>query len=154
MTSLHTAKPWHYCLLTILLTLSISFHQQFRVLISKATVKDKMPREGSVDSGEGGQRPRGPHREGGRANKFEPLSTKELTTSPTIVAYFQEVGCYDFCEKVQRVKSHPELTKIFILNLHNDQVHLAGVNFELSTNTIVWPLGYLACEKNGSNKWI
>ena len=95
-----------------------------------------MPREGSVDSGEGGQRPREQQRKGGRANRFEPINTKELTTSPTTVAYFQEVGCLDFCEKVQRVKSHPKLTRIFILNLHDQQVHLAGVNFELSTHTI------------------
>lgn len=69
-------------------------------------------------------------------NIFEHVNTKEFTTSPTRVSYFQEVGCLDFCEKLQRVKSHPELTRIFILNLHNHQVHLVGVNFELSTHTI------------------
>ena len=100
-----------------------------------------MSREGSSDSGKGGQRPRGQKRKGGTVNIFEPLNTKELTTSPTIVAYFQEVGCFDFCERVQRVQSHPELTKIFILNLHDHQVHLAGVNFELSTNTISMATG-------------
>ena len=47
-----------------------------------------MSREGSFDSGEGGQRPRGPQRKGGRENGFEPLSTKDLKASPNIVAYF------------------------------------------------------------------
>ena len=52
------------------------------------------------------------------------------------VSYFQNVGCFDFCESVQQVQSHPELTKIFILNLHDHQVNLAGVKFELSSNII------------------
>ena len=91
-----------------------------------------MSRECSSDNGEGGQRPRGQQRKGGRENIFELLNTKELTASPTTVSYFQEVGCFDFCEKVRRVQSHPELTKLFVLNLHDHQVHLAGVNFELS----------------------
>ena len=83
-----------------------------------------MSREDSSDSGKGDQRPRGQQRRGGRVNRFEPLNTKEFTASPTTVSYFKEVGCFDFYERVQRVQSHPELTIIFILNLHDHQVHL------------------------------
>lgn len=71
---------------------------------------------------------------------FEPLNTKELIATPTTIAYFQEVHCFDFCEKVQRVQSHPELTTLFILNLHDHKVNLVGVNLELS-NTISMATG-------------
>ena len=55
---------------------------------------------------------------------------------PTIVSCFQELGCYEFCEKVQKMQSHPQLTKLFALNLHNHQIILVGVKFELTTNAI------------------
>ena len=90
----------------------------------------------NFDSGETNQRPKEQQRKGGEPNRFEPISTEELIASPTIVSYFQEVGCYEFCERVQRIHSHPQLTKLFSLNLHNHQVHLAGVKFELTTNSI------------------
>ena len=59
-----------------------------------------------------------------------------MIASPTIVSYFQELGCYEFCEKVEKIESHPQLTKLIALNIHNHQVHLAGVKFELTTNSI------------------
>ena len=34
------------------------------------------------------------------------------------------------------MQNHPELTRLFIINLHEKQVNLAGVTFELSTNAI------------------
>ena len=34
------------------------------------------------------------------------------------------------------MQNHPELTRLFILNLHEKQVDLAGVNFELSFDAI------------------
>ena len=102
----------------------------------KARVKKQYGKGNNSGSGEGGQGPRRQHRKGGRVNRFEPLNTKELMASPMTFAYFQEVDCFDFCERVQQVQSHLELTRHFILNLHDHQVNLAGVNFELSTNTI------------------
>ena len=59
-----------------------------------------MPREGIVDIDEVSQRPKEQQRKGGKPNRFEPINTEELMTSPTIVYYFQELGCYEFCEKV------------------------------------------------------
>ena len=92
----------------------------------------------SDDSGSGGeaQIPRRHEHKGGNINIFEPPNTRELMTSPLTVSCFKHVGCFDFCEKVQRVKKHPELTRIFIINLHEKQVNLAGVTFELSIDVI------------------
>ena len=83
-----------------------------------------------------GQRPIKPKRKGGRVNRFEPLDTMQITSSPMILAWFQDVGCYQFCEKVKQVQSHSNLTRLFILSLQNHQVNLAGVNFELSSKSI------------------
>ena len=99
-------------------------------------MKDRIPRGGSTKSGERNQRPKEQQRKGGKSNRFEPINIKELTASPTIVSYFQEVGCYEFYDKVQRIHSHPQLTKLFVFNLHEHHVHLVGVNFELTTNAI------------------
>ena len=100
-----------------------------------------MLRETNSGSGEGSQGPSRQEKNGGRVNIFEPLNTKELMASPMRVSYFQEMGCFEFCERVQQVQSHPELTRNFILNLHDHQVNLAGVNFEMTTNTIVIATG-------------
>ena len=49
---------------------------------------------------------------------------------------FKHVGCFDFCEKIQKVQHHPVLIKILISNLHDNQVTLAGVTFIISTTII------------------
>ena len=66
--------------------------------------------EENVDSGETNQRPKGQQRKGGNPNRLKRISTEELMTSPTIVSCFQELGCYEFCEKVQNIQIHPHLT--------------------------------------------
>ena len=68
--------------------------------------------------------------------RLEPANTKELLASPLTVTCFKNVGCYEFCEKIQRVKHHPMLTRLFISGLHENQVKLAGVTFTLSTVVI------------------
>ena len=52
-----------------------------------------------------------------------------------IITCFQNVGCFQFCERVQQVKTHLELTRLFILNPHNKQSSFVGVTFELSSDT-------------------
>ena len=73
----------------------------------------------------------------------------ELNSSPMIITCFQDVGCFQFCEKVQQVQSHPELTRLFILNLHDKQSNFVGVKFELSSNAIAHATGIL----NVGEKW-
>lgn len=50
-------------------------------------------------------------------------------------------GYYDFCEKVQAVQHHPELTRLFIAKLQDNQVTLAGISFTLSTAIILAATG-------------
>ena len=57
-------------------------------------------------------------------------------SSPMIVTCFKHVGCYDFCEQIQRVQHHSMLTRLFISKIHNNQVTIAGVTFTIS-NTII-----------------
>ena len=37
---------------------------------------------------------------GGKINRYEPITTKELMDSPLTVSCFKHVGCFEFCEKV------------------------------------------------------
>ena len=75
---------------------------------------------------------RRPHK-GGRILILEPTNTRELMASPMIVTCFKHVGCFEFCEKIQRVQHHPMLSRLFISNLHDNQVTLFGVTFIVST---------------------
>jgi len=52
--------------------------------------------------------------------------------SPITVTSFKHMGFFEFCEKVERIQHHPVLTRLFITNLHDDQVTLAGVTFTIS----------------------
>jgi hypothetical protein len=63
---------------------------------------------------------RRPHK-GRRVLRLEPTNTRELLASPLTVTCFKHVGCYDFCEKIQRVQHHPMLTRLFISRLHDIQ---------------------------------
>ena len=78
-----------------------------------------MLEEGDNGSGGEAQIPRRHDHKGGNINRFEPLSTRELMSSPLTVSCFKHVGCFDFCEKVQQVQNHPKLTRLFIINFHD-----------------------------------
>jgi len=51
------------------------------------------------------------------------------------------MGCFDFCEMIQRVQSHPVLTRVFISNIKDNKVTLAGVTFTISSVIIVAATG-------------
>ena len=105
--------------------------------------------EGNIIFSEGEEtEERRPHK-GGRVCRLEPTNTRELLASPMIVTCFKYVGCYDFCEQVQRVQHHTKLTRIFISNLHKNQVTLARVTFTISTSTISAATGI----PNVGEKW-
>ena len=74
---------------------------------------------------------------GWRILGLEPTNNKELMASPMAVTCFKYVGCFEFCERIQRVQHHPILSRLFISNLHENQVTLAGVTFTVSTTIIV-----------------
>ena len=95
-----------------------------------------MSEEENNTSSDEGQWTIKPKHKGGRTNRFEPLHTMQITSSPMILTCFQDVGCYQFCEKVKQVQSHLVLTRLFVLSIQNHQVDLAGVQFELSSKSI------------------
>ena len=53
----------------------------------------------------------GPHK------RYEHFSTKEVNAYPSTVFNFHEVGCLEFCQKIQEVKSYLPLTHLFGLRL-------------------------------------
>lgn len=61
--------------------------------------------------------------------------------SPMTVTCFKHMGCFDFCVMVQRVQSHPVLTRVFISKLQDNQVTLADVTFTISSAIIVAATG-------------
>ena len=95
----------------------------------------------SEDNGGEAQIPRRNDHKGGKIKKFEPITTRELMTSPLTISCFKHVGYFEFCEKVQQVQNHPELTRLFIINLHEKQVNIVEFTYEMSTNAIVASTG-------------
>ena len=73
---------------------------------------------------------------GGYHNRFEPITVKELNDSPSVLFNFHEVGCLDFCQKVQEVTNHPPLTQFFSLRLQGKHVHISGVDFFLTPRSV------------------
>ena len=64
-----------------------------------------MSGEGGNVSSEEDHVPRRQKHRGGKVNSFEPQDTVELNASPMIITCFQNVGCFQFCERVQQVQS-------------------------------------------------
>ena len=56
----------------------------------------------------------------------------ELLACPLATTCFKYQSCFEFCEMVGRVKYHHELARKFVINMENNVVHLAGINFTLS----------------------
>ena len=79
---------------------------------------------------------RKPHK-GGRIIREEPTNLRELQVSQLAVTCFRYLGFYEFCEQVERVQHHPELTRLFLDNLRDNRVTLAGVTFIVSPSIIV-----------------
>ena len=67
---------------------------------------------------------------------YEPFSTQEVNESLSFLFNFHEVGCLEFFQKVQEVKSHLPLTCLFDLRLQGKHVHLAGLDFKLSPRAV------------------
>lgn len=95
-----------------------------------------MSERDSHTSGDGSHTPTKPKHHGGKAKRFEPLDTTPITSSLMILSCFQDIGCYNFCEKVKQVKYHLDLTRLFACSLQNHQVNPAGVQIELSSEII------------------
>ena len=69
--------------------------------------------------------------------------------SPITLKSFKYVGCFEFCEKVEKIQHHLVLTKLFITNLHDNQVTLASVTFTIYPTIILEAFGI----PNVGEKW-
>ena len=77
-----------------------------------------------------------PDNKSGPHKRYELFSTQEVNASPSVLFNFHEVGCLEFCQKVQEVKIYLPLTHLFALKLQGKHVHLAGLDFKLSPRSI------------------
>ena len=87
------------------------------------------------DTASGEQAPRRHHRSG-RHLRDEPNSLTELQACPLAMSYFQHLACFEFCQRVENVRVHHELARLFALHLHGGQSILAGVTFTLTPEAI------------------
>jgi len=81
-----------------------------------------------------------PHK-GGNIITEEPINMSELLACPLATTCFIYQSCFEFCEMVERVKFHHELARQFVINMDNNVVCLAGVNFTLSRTIIAKATG-------------
>ena len=68
--------------------------------------------------------------------RFEPTTTQELNDSPSVLFNFHEVGCLDFCQKLQEVTNQPPLTQFFSLRLQGEHVHIVDLDFILISRSM------------------
>ena len=68
----------------------------------------------------------------GLHKRFEPTSTKEVNAHPSVLFNLHEVGCLDFCQRVQEVKSFSPLTHLCTLRFQDKHFQLAGLDFKFS----------------------
>ena len=76
------------------------------------------------------------YNKGGKILRFEPSSCNEITSSPFVMKFFEDVNCLGFCQRVQEVGYHEHLTSIFSLALKEDKITIVGNDFMFSLNVI------------------
>ena len=87
---------------------------------------------------------------GGQVIRHEPLTTLEMMSSPLSKHCFQGVGCFPFCEKVERVKYNATLTKSISTQLKRKKVTISGITFTISNDVVVEATGIPNHGENGS----
>jgi len=95
------------------------------------------------DSTTEGNVPQGSRRggKGGKHLREEPTYLAQLQACPLAMDCFHHQSCYHYCELISQIHHHRELARLFVLNLHDGHVNLAGVNFILSPETIAEATG-------------
>lgn len=120
-------------------------HYHCHVIIIHYIIKTSMERSNESDfeedtlsdsSMERNVQSRKPHK-GGKIISKEPISMSELLAFPLATTCFRYQSHFEFCKMVERIKYHQELARQFVINIDNNMVHLARVNFTLSPTIIV-----------------
>jgi hypothetical protein len=71
---------------------------------------------------------------GGGIVSIEPYDMQLFVVEPLIREVFQRVGCFNFCQKMQR--GHPEVAREFSLNFDGTKNKVGTLELELSEATI------------------
>ena len=91
--------------------------------------------ETQSDSSSEEQAPRR-HHKSGKHVRDDPTTLTELQACPLSMSCFQHLVCFEFCQRVENVRVHHELARLFVLHLHGGQSILAGVTFTLTPKAI------------------
>ena len=73
---------------------------------------------------------------GGKIPRYEPSKCNEIISSPFITKCFEDVNCLGFCQRVEEVGYHEELTDLFAANLKGEKATIAGIDFTFSVAAI------------------
>jgi hypothetical protein len=71
---------------------------------------------------------------GGGIVRTEPYDMQLFVVEPLIREVFQRVGCFSFCQKMQR--GHPEVAREFSLNFDGTKTKVGTLELEVSEVTI------------------
>jgi hypothetical protein len=71
---------------------------------------------------------------GGGIVRTEPYDMQLFDAKPLIREVFQRVGCFNFCQKIERV--HPEVSREFSLNLNGNKTKVGTLELEVFESTI------------------
>jgi hypothetical protein len=72
--------------------------------------------------------------EGGGIVRTEPYDMQLFDVKPLIREVFQRVGCFNFCQKIERF--HPEVSREFSLNLNGTKTKVGTLELEVFESTI------------------
>ena len=72
----------------------------------------------------------------GLHKRYEPISTQEVNAHPSILFNFHEVGCLDFCQRVQEVKNISPLTHLCALRFQSKHFQVANLDFKFSPRSV------------------
>ena len=75
--------------------------------------------------------PRRDHK-GGQHKRYEPTSIEDINAHPSVLFNFHEVGCLDFCQRIEEVKSFSPLTHLCALRFKDKHFQLADLDFKIS----------------------
>ena len=68
----------------------------------------------------------------GSHKRYKPISIEEVNAHPSVLFNFHEVGCLDFCQKIQEVKIFSPLTHLCALRFKEKHFQVAGLDFKIS----------------------
>jgi hypothetical protein len=81
------------------------------------------------------------YNKGGQVSRYEPTQVREIMASPFTKKSFEDVGCLGFCERIQEVCFNAKLTSLFATNFKKDKTTIAGIEFTISTDSIIVATG-------------